>query len=117
MDAVPSGPANPARLAEYSKRVFNRRHHLSIALAFTDSRDGVLSADEVVAKTTSSPATVHHELQVLVMMAALQRVQIERRVYYQRVDGPYWDWVVDLAVLAGGVGDVSQPDLHSRNRL
>ncbi len=94
-------PTNP--LDSLSKLLFNAQHRLAVAAAFASS-DEPLRYEDVVASTGASRSVVHKEVQVLTAIGAVQRVEVERAVYFQRAPSTYW--VLCDELIARSKGDV-----------
>lgn len=83
-----------------SKRVFGTKHRLSIALAVEDRLwDSLFDHDGAITASGAPRTAVFTELQALAEIGALQRVEVNGRVLYQALDGPFWRWCSDLAEL------------------
>lgn len=83
-------------LQALSKRVFNALHRLTIVASMWSTRDIAHDVEALAGSTGVSRTTVHTELQVLVEVGAVQRMEAVGRVYYKVIDGPFWSWSVNL---------------------
>jgi DNA-binding transcriptional regulator GbsR (MarR family) len=96
--AQPTDPAD-----SLSKLLFNAQHRLAVAEAFMSS-DQALRYDDIATSTGVSRSVVHKEVQVLTTIGAVQRVDIERAVYFQRTPSAFWDLCTELAARSATSG-------------
>ena len=81
-----------------SKALFNAQHRLSVA-AVVRTVDGPLRREDVMAKAGVSSSVAHKELAVLAAIGAVQRVELDRSVYFQRIESAYWALSEELDAL------------------
>ena len=79
-----------------SKRTFNSTHRLTIVASMWRERDRVHTRDSVMASSGAPGTAVHGELQLLSELGLLLRVELDGRVHYQVIDGPFWLWAEQL---------------------
>jgi predicted transcriptional regulator len=82
-------------LDELSKDIFNSESRLAIAAELLRSKD-LVTVRDISHDLGLSTSTVHTELNFLVGLGLLQRIVPERTVYFQRLEGPYWEWCQKL---------------------
>ncbi len=85
-------------LSNLSKLLFNAQHRLAVAAAFAET-DQPLRYDELVARTRVSRSVVHKEVQVLTAIGAVQRIELERAVYFQRTESAFWAFCAELSAV------------------
>ena|SRR5579862_6975445 len=78
-----------------SKRLFNSEHRLTVVRGLFEL-DRAASSREIEDLTGVPRSTVHDELNLLADVGLLVRAQPDRTVFYQRADGPFWDWCRQL---------------------
>lgn len=59
---------------------------------------GLVTVRDVSHELGLSTSTVHTELNFLVGLGLLQRIVLERTVYFQRLESPYWQWCQTLSL-------------------
>lgn len=79
-----------------SKLLFNAQHRLAVAAAFMSSNKA-LRYDDIATSAGVSRSVVHKEVRVLTTIGAVQRVDVERAVYFQRTPSAFWDLCSELA--------------------
>lgn len=79
-----------------SKLLFNAGHRLAVAEVFLEADPVSLRCDEVATAANVSLSVAHKELQVLTAIGAIQRVQIDRAVYFQRLESAFWNFCAEL---------------------
>lgn len=89
-----------------SKLLFNAQHRLAIASAFASSGEP-LRYDDIVTRTGVSRSVVHKEVQVLTAIGAVQRVDVERAVYFQRTKSAYWVLCTELVARSSSSAHIS----------
>lgn len=93
-----------------SKLLFNAQHRLAVAKVFAGA-DQPLRYDDVVTSAGVSRSVVHKELQVLTKIGALQRVEVERAVYFQRTRSAFWELCAEFEGHGENVSDIGRPAL------
>lgn len=78
-----------------SKRLFNSKHRLDVALALLELRDGIFDLETAATTVGIAKSTVHGEMALLVELGILERhdpVAGGRTVYYTVIDPqhPFW---------------------------
>lgn len=87
-------------LEELSKVVFNAQHRLSVARVFLDSEAGAMRCDDVAKRASVSQSVTHKELQVLVRIRAVQRLETSRAVFFLRTESEFWAFCRELSASA-----------------
>lgn len=77
------------QLDSLSKLLFNAQHRLAVASVFVAS-EHPLRYDDLVVSTGASWSVVHKEVGVLTRIGAVQRVEVERALYFQRAPSAFW---------------------------
>jgi len=80
---------------QLSKRLYNSEHRLTIVQALLD-QNGFVAAADLAQQLGIARSTVHTELYLLDEIGALQRVQPDRTVLFQKIDGLFWAWNEEL---------------------
>lgn len=104
-------PTDP--LDSLSKLLFNAQHRLAVASAFASS-DQPLRYDDLVDSTGASRSVVHKEVRVLTTIGAVQRVEVERAVYFQRAPSAYWTLCNELISNSTSATELSPPVVAAR---
>lgn len=91
----------------FSKLLFNAQHRLAVAAVLRAS-PGPVRRDEVAASAQVSPSVAHKELMVLVSIGAVQRVEVERSVYFQRSSSAFWTLCAEIDSLVGNESELSR---------
>ncbi len=97
--------ANRSPIDELSKRVFNSERRLSVIQVLLELKEFATVA-QVARDSGVASSTVHSELHLLADLGLLQRVTPERKVLFQRLESPFWQWCESL--IAGVSPDVEQ---------
>ena len=88
------------RAQELSKAVFNAQHRIGVAQAVVNA-DRILTYEEVAQQSGTSRSVAHKELQLLVRIGAVNRVELPRSVGYQTTkDSPFWPFLQHLSSIA-----------------
>lgn len=93
-------------LQQLSKRLFNSENRLAVASALLVA-PGLLTVDEAARASAVSRTSTHTELVLLAEVGLAKRLVAGRSVAYQRVDGPFWEWIRELLSMSAhlSVGD------------
>ena len=83
-------------MRELSKLLFNAQHRLAVASVFAGDSDAALTYEQVADRCGVSRSVVHKDLQVLVHIDAVQRVELGRSVHYLRAPSAFWLFLEDL---------------------
>ena len=86
----------PTSVAQLSKVLFNAQHRLTVAAVFASPAKNALRYEEVAEKSGVSRSVAHKELQVLVRIGAVQRVETGRVVHYLATESAFWNFVREL---------------------
>lgn len=85
-------------LETLSKLLFNAQHRLAVARVFLGDPAAALTCDDVAGGASISRSVAHKELHVLTTIGAVQRVEVHRNVYFQRVSSGFWVLCEELLV-------------------
>lgn len=79
-----------------SKSALGRDHRLTLARAILARGDDLFDLATLEEATGVPDATVFREVAELHDLGVLNRVEDRNRVFYHRVDSPFWAWCQEL---------------------
>lgn len=94
------------RIEALSRDIFTAKHFLTVCLVLRVHSGEVLDRDTVATLASVPSTAAHNELQRLVRMGAVQRLDGGRSVFYGLVGGAFWTWVEELLRTSYAPADV-----------
>jgi hypothetical protein len=93
------GRTNRNPLQRWSKEALGHEHRLAVALVLSISND-ILDLDEIIKRSGASRTAAFNDLEFLVKIGAIQKMQQQRNNYQKLPRHPFWAFLTALMSVA-----------------